>query len=73
MYQKREREDLKMTISEFRKEAEAVVDNHLEEALWYLTEYRNEIDITDIAMIFADAYHDMIWKLAEELENEEEI
>lgn len=61
-----------MTISEFRKEAEAFVGNYSEEALWYLTEYRNEMDITDMAMILADAYHDMIWGFVEELEKERE-
>ena len=61
-----------MTLDEFRKEADAIVENYIDDMLWYFQEYRDELKITDMAMILSDAYRNLAFKVAEELEEEVE-
>ncbi len=62
-----------MTKEQLKKEAEVVADWAMTNSIfWYFTEYKNEIDVSDIATIFTKAFHDKIWAEAEDIINTEE-
>ena len=61
-----------MTLDEFKKEADAIVENYIDDMLWYFQEYRDELNITDMATILSDTYRKLAFQVAKELEEEVE-
>ena len=57
-----------MNIKEMTEEATAVIDNYVDDMVYYLTEYGEDLGYRKIADIFAKAYTKMVETLAEEME-----
>ena len=61
-----------MTEKEMRSEARRVIENTLDEVLFYMTEYKDDITPNKIADIFIQEYARIMRQVAEEIaENEE--
>lgn len=59
-----------MTIKEMQEEATAVIDNYIEDLIFYMTEYREEIGCKKIAEIFSTEYSKVAKQVAKELKEE---
>ena len=54
------------------EEAKAVVDNYIDDLMFYMNEYRNDLSYDKIAGIFDTEYRIMVHQLAQEFKDEEE-
>lgn len=57
-----------MTKEQIRKELETVCDGWLDTVLDYFDEYGQYMERYELAAEFSKAFHDMVWKVEEELE-----
>lgn len=57
-----------MNVKEITEEATAVVSNYVDDIVYYLTEYGEDLGYKKIADIFAKAYTKTIKTLAKEME-----
>ena len=55
-----------------KKEAEASIESHLEDLLWYMQEYREYFSYSEVAKIFSETYTRLAEQVAEEMEEEAE-
>lgn len=56
-----------MTVEKLKKEADIIANNDLlENYLWYLNEYKDEINPSNIAEIFINACYNMIIECTKE-------
>lgn len=56
-----------------KEQAEASAENDfLETLLWYMQEYREYFDYSEVAKIFSDAYTKLAEQVAREMEEDEE-
>ena len=61
-----------MTEKELRREARMTIENTIDEILFYMTEYKEDIAPKKIAEIFTEEYTKTIRQIAEEItENED--
>lgn len=61
-----------MTEKELRREARMTAENTIDEILFYMTEYKEDIALKRIAEIFTEEYAKIIRQIAEEIaENED--
>lgn len=61
-----------MTEKELRREARMAIENTLDEILFYMTEYKEDVAPKRIAEIFTEEYTKIIRQIAEEIaENED--
>ena len=62
-----------MTEKELRREARMTIENTIDEILFYMTEYKEDIAPKKIAEIFTEEYTKIIRQIAEEItENEDQ-
>lgn len=62
-----------LVVSEhLMKQASAVVDGYIDDLMFYMNEYRNDLSYDKIAGIFDTEYRIMAHKLAQEFKNEDE-
>lgn len=57
-----------MNVKEMTEEATAVIDNYVDDIVYYLTEYGEDLGYRKIADIFIKAYIKTIKTLAKEME-----
>ena len=61
-----------MTEKELRREARMTIENTIDEILFYMTEYKEDIAPKRIAEIFTEEYTKIMKQIAEEIaENED--
>lgn len=61
-----------MTEKEIRREARSTIENAIDEILFYMTEYKNDVAPRRIAEIFAEEYTKIMQQIAKEIaENED--
>lgn len=61
-----------MTEEKLRREAQITIENTIDEILFYMTEYRDDIAPKRIAEIFIEEYAKIMQQIAEEIvENED--
>jgi hypothetical protein len=55
-----------------KEQAEADAENNLDTLLWYMQEYREYFNYSEVAKIFSDAYTKLAEKVAREMEENED-
>ena len=61
-----------MTEKELHREAKITIENTIDEILFYMTEYRDDIAPRKIAEIFIEEYVKIIQQVAKEFEEDED-
>lgn len=61
-----------MTEKELRREARMTIENTIDEILFYMTEYKEDVAPKRIAEIFTEEYTKFMRQIAEEIEENED-
>ena len=61
-----------MTEKELRREARMTIENAIDEILFYMTEYKDDVAPKRIAEIFTEEYTKIIQQVAKEIEENED-